>query len=155
DGDLEIFAVATSTSDPNSDSNLVLINYGTGQFSQTGQRLTPHRSVDAASGDVDGDGDTDVVVVDGSSTVQILLNDGAGNFLSVDAQASSSVDSVEIADLDAEGNNEIVFGSRNGATVTVRNFVDSVNLSDIASVSVPGGPFGVAVGDLNGRGGVL
>ena len=63
-------------------------------------------SMDAKAGDVDGDGDTDLVVAMEWAPVQVLLNDGGGRF-SVDPtrvpQTTHDHEEAALADLDGDG----------------------------------------------------
>jgi Tol biopolymer transport system component len=79
DGDLD--AIITnghfqSTSFP----ALVFFNDGTGQFIDSGQQLSAVRNAGVSLGDLDGDGDLDLVLSDYMEPNQIWLNDGAGQF---------------------------------------------------------------------------
>ncbi len=79
DGDLDVVITNghfLSTSYP----ALVFINDGRGQFTDSGQRLSAVRNAGASLGDLDGDGDLDLVLADYKKPCQIWLNDGDGQF---------------------------------------------------------------------------
>jgi hypothetical protein len=79
DGDLD--AILTNghyqtTSHP----AMVFLNDGTGRFADSGQRLSAPRNAGVGLGDLDGDGDLDLVLTDHMEPCQIWLNDGEGRF---------------------------------------------------------------------------
>jgi hypothetical protein len=81
DNDSDLDAIITnghfqSTSHP----ALVFINDGTGRFMDSGQRLSAVRNAGISLGDLDGDGDLDLVLADYMEPCQIWINDGSGQF---------------------------------------------------------------------------
>ncbi|MEA3439763.1 MAG: FG-GAP-like repeat-containing protein [Chloroflexota bacterium] len=79
DGDLDVIITNghhQSTSYP----VMVFINDGSGQFSDSSQRLSAVSNAGASLGDLDGDGDLDLVLDDYLEPCQIWLNDGAAQF---------------------------------------------------------------------------
>lgn len=96
-----------------------------------------------AAGDVDGDGDTDVV---GRA---VFLNQGDGSITKVQAGAVPSYGtSVELADLDADGDLDAIDVSGGGAVRTVEN--DGSGTFAERSVVAITNPRGIAVGGLTG-----
>ena len=108
----------------------LFLNDGTGTFVHTdaggapGTFLLPgtlHRVFDVAMGDVDGDGDLDLIFAnaDAERPNELLLNNGSGVFsVSTDFQAASpsSVSSYAVAlgDVDSDGDLDVVFGVAGG-----------------------------------------
>lgn len=79
DGDLD--AVVTNghyrtTSHPTQ----ILMNDGSGQFNDSGQRLSAVKTAGVSLGDLDNDSDLDLVMTDYMEPCQIWLNDGYGQF---------------------------------------------------------------------------
>jgi hypothetical protein len=106
DGDLDVFVAVDE------DWNLLLVNDGTGYFTDEGEErlpprpLRPWRSQGAVFGDVEGDLDLDFIVVNFGNEKNLLrLNDGHGYFTSADSQFPSGQDnssSLASADIDAD-----------------------------------------------------
>lgn len=86
----------------------------------TDERLFWHQT---AAGDIDGDGDPDVITGAGNQ-VRLFLNDGQGNFSRTDAPVGEdepessprnfSISNVEAADLDQDGVDELIIGPTAG-----------------------------------------
>ncbi len=77
---------------------------GTGDFTDTGQELGSHRSVDVALGDLDGDGDLDAFVANRNLGNRVWLNDGSGNFSDSGQNVGTHFSAdVALGDLDGDG----------------------------------------------------
>lgn len=116
DGSLDIFLAITSEGiDP---ADRVLLNDGSGRFRDSGQRLEKSDSSAAALGDIDGDGDLDILISTHKGTT-IWINQGgqqqgqAGRFI----QATQIIPglraiSVSLADFDLDGDLDALIGNR-------------------------------------------
>ncbi|MCH7701515.1 MAG: VCBS repeat-containing protein, partial [Planctomycetes bacterium] len=119
-----------------------------------------NRPVSAATGDLDGDGDLDLVTTNlHEGTISVLLNNGDGTFADhVKYEAGFEPASVAIGDLDDDGDLDLVVSSGGGAdlngnlpgTVSILlNPGDGTFLNQtIHDLGI--GPFSVALGDLDG-----
>lgn len=110
------------------------------------------------AGDVDGDGDLDLVAppIDAGDTVTTLRNDGSGQFAAAPAgpvvqAASDAPDAVVVEDLDGDGDDDAVVTAYGFDTVS---FLESNGDGTWkAPVTItPDGPEGLDAGDVDGDG---
>lgn len=110
DGDMDIFLTRTNIS-PNSDQ--VYFNDGLGHFTLSSQDLGAGNTYSVASGDIDGDGDTDLIT-GGASIVNIWLNDGTGTLSSGGSLPYGIAYALVCGDMDQDGDLDLFTGG-NGA----------------------------------------
>lgn len=135
----------------------VLLNEGAGLFAAPATSFAGPASVGIAAGDVDRDGDNDLVVAnDGffaeATTVSVLVNQGDGTF-APQAQyfAGSGPYDVALVDFNGDGAIDIASGNEGGNVGILLNVGDGTfGLASVAET--PSGSLGVAVGDLDGNG---
>lgn len=126
DGDIDIFAVRGG----NEDSTL-WTNDGSGGFTLSSQTF-PTGSA-AAAGDLDGDGDIDLVFGSG----EILLNDGSGSFSNLASLSTNAFAS--LGDLDGDGNVDILMTTgSSGGTIYFNDGASPPAFSSTSSVPVTG-----------------
>lgn len=95
---------------------VVQLNAGDGSMRRaTGYRATP-RSNDIAAGDLDGDGDQDIVVVSEgvsitNTVIDLYLNDGTGRFAHITASGGHGAQRVVLADLDDDADLDLAVTS--------------------------------------------
>lgn len=124
DGDLDLLVVRLKTADEagSGPAGMVLLNDGTGRFSDSGQHLSGAGTSSLALGDLDNDGDPDVLLGNGRGA-GVWINQGgaqagqAGVFsASEDAITGGQTRSVVLADLDGDGDlDALIVGKRRAA----------------------------------------
>ncbi len=129
----------------------VLLGDGQGNFSLN--NVTPLSSgfpVSAAVGDVDGDGNLDLVTANEDfSSASVLLGDGAGGFASVsDHGTGSSPRSVAVGDLDGDNDLDLVTANAGGNNVSVL-LGGSGGFGTAQNYNAGSGPYSAALGDFN------
>jgi hypothetical protein len=109
-----------------------------------------------ALGDLDGDGHPDIVVTNSQdNTVMIFLASSAGVYPSTPTTtftAGTFPTSVTIADLNGDGQPDLVVTNRNGGSVTLFTQSSGSYTSTTVSTGSGSGPTSAAVADLNGDG---
>ncbi|MEJ2599436.1 MAG: FG-GAP-like repeat-containing protein [Anaerolineales bacterium] len=145
DGDLDVYAASLPPRGGDYDSaDRVLLNDGSGNFVDSGQRLENDRlpgtagSGAVALGDLDDDGDLDALVAT-SSGAPIWINQGsaqggqAGVFSDSDLRLGHNhIKDIFLADLDTDGDPDAVVGEKTKATV----WLDSVTSTGKAQASI-------------------
>jgi len=106
-----------------------------------------------ASGDMDGAGDTDLVVADGGDdTVSVVTGNGSGSFTVAGTfSVGDGPNSVALADLDGDGDLDVVTANSNGGSVSVLSNNGSGSLSTSATLSASR-PAIADIGDVTGDG---
>jgi len=89
----------------------------TGEFYDSGQELDGAGTHTAAVGDLDGDGDLDVVLANLLGPSHVWLNDGAGRFENHQQLTSDGVLDVALGDLDGDGDWDAAFTGRSSSNL--------------------------------------
>ena len=116
DGDLDLWFTRGGASRFGSGQPQLLINDGTGNFTNESTARIPaillSEPMDCSFGDLDGDFDLDLVAANRSSnTSRVYFNDGTGNFMTTTLlPPNANTYSFDLGDLDADGDLDI-FGA--------------------------------------------
>ena len=116
DGDLDIFAVTgwMGSGDPPGERNELYRNDGNLQWTEvtSGALYRAPAGQGATDTDYDGDGDVDIITANRDGDLNILRNDGTGNFSSVDPDSIGIVhdafSGVTAADIDNDGDLDLL-----------------------------------------------
>ncbi len=124
--------------------NTLLINQGgRGFLDESGIRLPTvfDRTQDLAVGDVDGDGDLDIVVANSGGLTpesnRLYLNDGAGFFTDATARLVGVADetyAMVLRDLDGDGDLDLAWGNRQQQNRLLRNDGSGTFIDDSAAL---------------------
>ncbi|MBK8976793.1 MAG: VCBS repeat-containing protein [Planctomycetes bacterium] len=152
DGDLDLLAANLFS------QTTLALNDGSGTFTDvTAARLPQARlgTHGLAVGDVDGDGDPDIVLANDGQDSVLWLNDGRGTFVAASPgrlpAGTSTAQCAVLADLDEDGDLDLVLGQRGaGPWLLVNDGAGTFGDASSLAASLVVGPYRVAALDLDG-----
>src|SRR5262249_512319 len=137
----------------------VLIGNGAGGFTPTGQTydLADGRAMRLVLGDLDADADLDLVAANLDGSASVLLGNGDGTLAArQDAASGVPTSDVDLADLDGDGNLDLIAGSPFSNVVRVLLGNGNDTFQPAQTIFAATGTFPTvgaqAVGDVNGDG---
>ncbi|MGD1917074.1 MAG: FG-GAP-like repeat-containing protein [Phycisphaerales bacterium] len=154
DADLAVANTGSFTGGAGSNTVSVLLNNGDGTFATETRFDTGDTPFAVASGDLDGDGDVDLVAANrGGTDVSVLLNNGDGTFATeVRYGVGNEPTWVAIGDLDGDGNADLAVANSADHIVAVLLNSGAGTFTTDAVYGVGGTPLTVEIGDLDGDG---
>lgn len=136
----------------------LLFNLGDGTFKEPVVLDTGFMPEAVVIGDLNGDGDSDLVVANsGSGNVSVLLNNGDGTFTDDERyETDSGPQSIGIGDLDGDGDLDLAVANAGGGNVSI--LLNNGNGTFGADMTFPVGgkgfssPSSIVLGDVDGDG---
>lgn len=125
----------------------------TGELEFSGTAIGTGSEVNTFAGDIDADGDNDIIVAaedGGEVTLQRWMNNGSGSFTAATMDTNTGVRAIVVSDIDGNGYPDVVTGGEKGLQRWNSTDGYSWSRSDIDSDNT--GQTHLAVADVNGNG---
>ncbi len=162
DGDGDIDLVFVNTASNGNGLVSIRLNDGAGNFSAVPEVGTNNRPTALALGDVNGDGDLDLVVSAqtdaaglANGTVRVLLGDGSGTFQTslADVPTNTTAARLVLADVNEDGRLDLLLANTGSPATLSLRLGDGLGGFAVpatgAEIAVSVAPSRLAVGDLN------
>jgi len=133
----------------------VVLNRGDGTFDPPIEYDSCYSTQGIAVGDMNGDLHADIVGMSNCFRATVLLNDGAAGLVHFGDFGNGYVPGgISMADLDGDGDHDVVYANQGVSTLTVLFNDGSGTLQPFTQYDSPGSPQEVALGDFDGDGDV-
>lgn len=150
DGDLDIVFGNSKLDD--GAKNKIYKNDGSGTFKDSGQSFRRSDTLGISLGDIDNDGDIDLVEANYNASNKVYLNDGTGNFYNSSNNLGNSLSKdVTLGDLDGDGNLDMIVTNSFTANIVYDNNGSGV-FTDSGQKLGAADSRGVALGDIDADG---
>jgi len=153
DGDQDLDLVTTANLDFGSQRGdiAVLLNNGKATFTPGARTTTGRYPIDIAVGDLDGDGDLDVVVANQFAyDVSVLLNNGNATFTpGTNFAAGRRPEALALGDLDGDTDLEIVVTNASSRDLSVLENNGAATFAPPRNTALGGFPEGFVLGDFD------
>jgi hypothetical protein len=148
DGDVDLML---GTADATTPDILFAAGNGSGAFFDAGTTGAQPTSNDVRAGDLDNDGNLDVVASSSTTFLSVLLNNGAANFAANTALLSATIERIALADFNGDGNLDIAALGSAGLEILLG---DGAGAFTSLGLPTPAGlqANGLAVADFDGDG---
>jgi hypothetical protein len=135
----------------------VLLNQGGGTYAHSGDYIVGGLPLRACGGDIDGDGDEDILSLNSTNTVTLLNNRGDGTFdtyphYTASTSALSHFVSITSADFDADGDVDIAASIWNSSLISVLLNQGDGSFGVFTFYGVGVNPWNLTHADLDGDG---
>ncbi len=131
----------------------VYLNNGNGTFVFDTAYISARSVSDIKAGDMDADGDIDMVVTR-DDTLTVMLNNGSGRFTFIDFVTIRYMTYLDLADIDGNNSLDVLVASNNsyfgGGVFQVFQNNGNGTLTQPVNYSAGGGVFGITIADIDG-----
>ena len=156
DGNNTLDLVSGEGTSNNGKTNTIWWNDGDGNFTDSGQTLGDDGTTSLALGDVDGDGDLDLIEGNNGAPTTVRINDGSGIFSdsgqALSATAGNYTSSVTLGDIDGDGDLDLIEGYSFGTAQKTVWTNDGTGLFSDNGKPLDGLTWYVALADVDGDG---